>query len=93
MKREKPGARVEESAGDDAAAAYTRCAGSPMGGAGARRGALGMATPELMEELLSEKVEINDYELRRLITARARWIMNWLAQSGKVSGDGMDRRG
>jgi hypothetical protein len=53
----------------------------------ANREALGMATPELMEELLAEKVEITDEELRRLMTARARWIMDWLAQSGKVSGD------
>ena len=53
----------------------------------ADREALGMATPELMEELLAEKVTVTDEELRQLMTARARRVMDSLAQDGQVSGD------
>ena len=53
----------------------------------ADREALGMATPELMEELLAEKVPITDEELRLLMIARARWVLDWLAQNGQVSAD------
>ncbi len=53
----------------------------------ADRQALGLATPELMEELLAEKVEVTDEEFRDLITARARWVQDWLLQNGHVAAD------
>jgi hypothetical protein len=53
----------------------------------ADREALGMATPDLMEELLAEKIEITDEELRVLRTARARWVLDWLVQNGNVGAD------
>ena len=51
------------------------------------RQALGQATPELMEGLLVEKVTITDEEFRRLMTRRARWVQDWLAQTGQMGGD------
>jgi hypothetical protein len=53
----------------------------------ADRQALGLATPELMEELLVEKVAVTEEEFRRLMTARARWAQDWLVQTGQVAGD------
>jgi hypothetical protein len=51
------------------------------------RQALGQATPELMEGLLVEKVTITDEEFRQLMTLRARWVQDWLVQTGRVAGD------
>jgi hypothetical protein len=53
----------------------------------ADREALGLATPELMEALLAENVEVTDDEFRQLMTARARWVQDWLVQSGQVAAD------
>ncbi len=51
------------------------------------RQALGQATPELMEGLLVEKVTITDEELCQLMALRARWVQDWLLQTGQVAGD------
>ncbi|MCL4194732.1 MAG: DUF748 domain-containing protein [Thermoguttaceae bacterium] len=51
------------------------------------RQALGQATPELMEGLLVEKVAVTDEEFRQLMALRARWVQNWLVQTGQVAGD------
>ena len=40
-----------------------------------------------MEGLLVEKVTITDEEFRRLMTRRARWVQDWLAQTGQMGGD------
>jgi hypothetical protein len=53
----------------------------------ADRQALSLATPELMEELLAEKVPMTDDEFRQLMTARARWVQDWLVQNGQVSAE------
>jgi hypothetical protein len=53
----------------------------------ADREALGQATPELMEELLVEKVPVNDEEFRQLMTARARWVQDWFLQKGEVAAE------
>jgi hypothetical protein len=53
----------------------------------ADREALGLATPELIEILLAETVPVTDDEFRQLMTARARWTQDWLAQDGQVSAD------
>ena len=53
----------------------------------ADRQALGLATPELMETLLAEKVPISEEEFRQLITARARCVQEWLLQNGPVAAD------
>ena len=53
----------------------------------ADRQALGLATPELLENLLAERVEVSDNQLRELMTARARWAQDWLVQTGHVSAD------
>ena len=51
------------------------------------RQALTLATPELMEELLAEKVPVTDEEFRQLMTARARWVQDWLVQNGQLSAE------
>lgn len=53
----------------------------------ADRQALVLATPELMEGLLVEKVEVTDDEFRQLMTARARCVQDWLLQNGHVAAD------
>ena len=53
----------------------------------ANRQALDQATPELMEGLLVEKVTITDEEFRQLVTSRARWVQDWLVQTGQVASD------
>jgi hypothetical protein len=53
----------------------------------ADREALGLATPELMEELLAERVQVSEDELRRLMSARAGWVQDWLVQTGHVAAD------
>lgn len=53
----------------------------------ADRQALSLATPELMEKLLAETVPITDDNFRELMTARARWVQDWLVQHGQVSAD------
>ncbi len=50
----------------------------------ADREALGLATPDLMEQLLAENITITDEELRGLMAARARCVLDQLAQSGQV---------
>ncbi len=51
------------------------------------RKALGQATPDLMEELLVERVEVTEEEYQRLMASRARWVQDWLMQTGQVAGD------
>jgi hypothetical protein len=51
------------------------------------REALNLATPELMEELLAEKVQVTDEEFRQLMTVRAQWVQNWLVQNGGIAPD------
>ena len=53
----------------------------------ADREALGLATPELMEELLAAKVAVTDEEFRQLMASRARWVQDWLLQNGQVAAD------
>jgi hypothetical protein len=53
----------------------------------ADRQALGLATPDLMETLLAEKIPLTDEEFRRLMTARARCVQDWLSQNGPVAAD------
>jgi hypothetical protein len=53
----------------------------------ADRQALDQTTPELMEDLLAEKVMITDEEFRQLSTSRARWVQDWLIQNGQVKDD------
>jgi hypothetical protein len=53
----------------------------------ADRQALGLATPELMELLLTEKVEVTDEEFRDLMNARARWVKDWFLEKGQVAAD------
>ena len=45
------------------------------------------ATPELMELLLAEKVEVTPDEFRELMTARARWVQDWFLEKGQVAAD------
>jgi hypothetical protein len=49
--------------------------------------ALGLATPELMEELLAEQIEVSQEEFRELMTARSRWVQDWLLQKGTIATD------
>jgi len=51
----------------------------------ADREALGLATPDLMETLLAEKIEVTNEEFRQLTTARARWVQDWLVQQGLLA--------
>jgi len=53
----------------------------------ADRQALGLATPELMELLLTEKIEVTADEFRQLMTARARWVQDWFLEKGQVAAD------
>jgi hypothetical protein len=53
----------------------------------ADREALNLATPDLMEALLAEKITITDEDLRQLITARAHAVQDWLVQKGQVGAD------
>src|SRR4029450_6171577 len=53
----------------------------------ADRQALGQATPELMEQLLAERIQVTEDELRDLMTARARWTQDWLVQNGQVTAE------
>jgi hypothetical protein len=53
----------------------------------ADRQALDQATPELMEELLAEKVTVTDEEFHQLMIARARWVQDWLLQNGQITAD------
>jgi len=53
----------------------------------ADREALELATPELMETLLAEKIEVAGEEFNQLATARARWVQDWLAQHGQIAAD------
>jgi hypothetical protein len=53
----------------------------------ADREALGLATPEIMEELLVELIPVSEAEFRSLVTARARWVQDWLVQTGQVAAD------
>ena len=51
------------------------------------REALSLATPEFMEELLAEKVPVAHEEVLQLMTARARWVQNWLVQNGGIAAE------
>lgn len=51
------------------------------------REALGLATPELMEELLVENLTVTDEEFRQLMAARARCVHEWFLQSGQVAAE------
>jgi hypothetical protein len=49
--------------------------------------ALGLATPQLMEELLAAKIAVTGEEFRQLMTARAGWVQGALLQDGQVAAD------
>ncbi len=53
----------------------------------ADRQALDLATPEVMEQLLEEKTEATEEDLRQLMTARSRWVQDWLVQNGQTTAD------
>jgi hypothetical protein len=53
----------------------------------ADREALGFATPDLMEILLAEKIEVSGEEFTQLMSARARWVQDWLVKNGQVAAD------
>ncbi len=53
----------------------------------ADRLALDKATPELMETLVAGQIEVTDDDYRALMSARARWVQNWLLQSGQVANE------
>ena len=53
----------------------------------ADRQALGLATPELMEDLLAERVQVGNDQFRQLMSARARWVQDWLLQNGQIAAD------
>jgi hypothetical protein len=53
----------------------------------ADREALGLATPELMEDLLAGQIPVTDEEFRQLMSARARWVQDWLVESGQIPAD------
>ena len=40
-----------------------------------------------MEDLLAERVQVGNDEFRQLMLARARWVQDWLMQSGHISAD------
>lgn len=46
-----------------------------------------MATPDLMATLLAEKIDVNEEEYRQLMSARARFVQDWLVQNGQVTTD------
>ncbi|MSU34281.1 MAG: hypothetical protein EXS36_04065 [Pedosphaera sp.] len=47
--------------------------------------ALGLATPELMEELLTRNIPVTREEFRELMTTRERWVQDWFLQNGPVA--------
>ncbi|MBN2506553.1 MAG: DUF748 domain-containing protein [Verrucomicrobia bacterium] len=51
------------------------------------REALSQATPEFMEQLLAEHIAVPEEELRELMTARARWVRDWLVKTGQIVQD------
>lgn len=53
----------------------------------ADREALGLATPEIMESLLIEKISVPEEALRKLMDARARTVQDWLASQGQIGTD------
>jgi len=53
----------------------------------ADREALDLATPEVMEQLLAERTEVTEEDLRQLMTARSRWVQDWLVQNGQTTAD------
>ncbi len=53
----------------------------------ADREALGSATPDLMEELLTRNIPVTGDEFRQLMTTRERWVQDWFLQNGPVAAD------
>lgn len=53
----------------------------------ADRQALGLATPEVMEQLLAERAEVTEEDFRQLMTARSRWVQDWLVRDGQTTAD------
>ena len=53
----------------------------------ADRLALRQMTPELMETLVAGQIEVTDDDYRVLMNARARWVQNWLLQTGHVANE------
>ncbi len=50
----------------------------------ADREALGSATPELIEELLTRNIPVTSEEFRQLMTTRERWVRDWFLQNGPI---------
>lgn len=53
----------------------------------ADRLALAEATPDLMERLVAGQIEVTGDDYRALMSARARWVQNWLLQNGQVANE------
>jgi hypothetical protein len=51
------------------------------------RRALGLASPDLMEDLLAEKIEVTDKEILQLSSDRARCVQDWMLQNGQIAAD------
>lgn len=51
------------------------------------RAVLGRATPEVMEVLLCEKIQVSADDFGRLMKARAQWVREQLLKSGEIAAD------
>ena len=48
---------------------------------------LGQATPEVMEVLLCEKIQVSADDFSRLMKVRAEWVQAQLIKSGEIAND------